>query len=511
MATLNLATLLREAAAEWPDRPALIDGERTWSYQDLDARARRLAAGLLSLGIRPGQHVALLFANVPAFTLSYFACHYAGCPVVPLNVMLTAEEIGFHLDDADAVALLVADDLLPAAQAALARADTCHHLVVGLSRREDTLVPPGTHLIESLADPAGEPIAEPAPTGPDDTAVILYTSGTTGRPKGAELSHFNLDWNARYVARRFLAGPTPPVSLAALPFFHSFGQTAVQNATVATGGTLVLLPRFEAGRALRLIADHGVTYFAGVPTMYFGLLHHPDADRADLSTLTRCISGGAAMPVEVLREFDARHRVDILEGYGLSETSPVASQNRPDRPKKPGSIGLPLRGVEFKLVDDAGRTVTEPGVPGEIWIKGPIIMTRYYQRPEATADALQEGWFRTGDVAHRDADGFYFIVDRKKDMVIRGGYNVYPREIEEVLYGHPAVMEAAVIGVPDPRLGEEVKAVVVLKRGTSVAAEELIAYCRSRLATFKYPRLVEFAAALPKGPTGKILKRMLRG
>ncbi len=510
MATLNLATLLREPAAEQPDAVALVQGDTGWTYRDLDDRARRLAAGLLDLGIRPGQHVALLFANQPDFTLCYFACHYAGLVVVPLNVMLTAEEIGFHLDDADVVALLVADDLLPAARTALARAETCKHLVVGLGPREDTLLPPGTELVEALSAPGRPPVAEPAATGPDDTAVILYTSGTTGRPKGAELTHFNLYWNAHYVARHFLADGPPPVSLAALPFFHSFGQTAVQNATFVAGGTVVLLPRFDAGAALALIDRHRVSYFAGVPTMYFGLLHHPEATRYDLSSLRRCISGGAAMPVEVLREFDRRHGVDILEGYGLSETSPVASQNRPDRPKKPGSIGLPLRGVEFRLVGDDGRTIEAPEVPGEIWIRGPVVMKGYYKRPEATADTVRDGWLRTGDVAQRDADGFYFIVDRKKDMVIRGGYNVYPREIEEVLYGHPAVMEAAVIGVPEPRLGEEVKAVVVLKRGAGVTAEELIAYCRSRLAAYKYPRRVEFVAALPKGPTGKILKRMLR-
>ena len=353
-------------------------------------------------------------------------------------------------------------------------------------------------------------IEELPDTEPSDTAVLLYTSGTTGRPKGAELTHFNLFYNADMAARAHGVDASS-VSLAVLPLFHSFGQTVIQNATFMQGGTLVMLPRFDATSAFEMIQRHRVTFFAGVPTMYFGLLHHPDASAYDLSSLRICASGGAPMPVEVMRRFDELYGANILEGYGLSETSPLASLNPREREKKPGSIGRPIWGVEFRLVADDGRVIAESNVAGEIHIKGHNVMKGYYKRPEATAEALRDGWFRTGDVATRDDDGYYVIVDRKKDMILRGGYNVYPREIEEVLYRHPAIGEAAVIGVPNPELGEEVVAVVALKVGGVATAEELVAFCSERLAAYKYPREVRFVEALPKGPTGKILKRELRG
>ncbi|MCA9635853.1 MAG: AMP-binding protein, partial [Myxococcales bacterium] len=299
-------------------------------------------------------------------------------------------------------------------------------------------------------------------------------------------------------------------ALTVLPLFHSFGQTVMHNAVLFGGGHIVLLPRFDATAAFQLMQAHKVSLFAGVPTMYFALLHHPDADTYDLSSLERCVSGGAAMPVEVMGAFDRKYGVNILEGYGLSETSPVASFNVLDRPKRPGSIGLPIWGVEFQLVDAEGKVVDAEGTPGEICIRGHNVMKGYFNRPEATAEAIVDGWFHTGDIATRDAEGYYFIVDRKKDMVIRGGFNVYPREIEEVLYGHPAIGEAAVIGVPHEKLGEEVKAIVALRPGQSVTPEALIAYCKEHLAAYKYPRIVEIIEALPKGPTGKILKRELR-
>jgi long-chain acyl-CoA synthetase len=353
-------------------------------------------------------------------------------------------------------------------------------------------------------------VAESAATMPDDTAVILYTSGTTGRPKGAELSHFNLSQNAEYVATKLMSLGSDTVALAVLPLFHSFGQTVVQNATLRSGGTLVLLPRFEPKAALQLMHEHQVTLFAGVPTMYFALLNTPEASQYDLSALRYCVAGGSSMPVEVMRAFDQKYNVNILEGYGLSETSPVASFNVLDRPKKAGSIGLPLQGVEFKLIDDQGKTIDAAMTPGEICIRGPNVMKGYYKKPEANAEVMKGGWFSTGDVAHRDEDGYYFIVDRKKDMIIRGGFNVYPREIEEVLYGHEAVLEAAVIGVPHESHGEEVKAVLALKPGKQVSPDEIIAYCKQKLAAYKYPRIVELRDSLPKTATGKILKRELR-
>jgi len=506
--SLNLATIIRERTRAAPDRTALIAGNARISYRDLDDRARRFAAGLARAGVKRGQHVALLLPNTPHFPIAYFAAHYAATPVVPLNVLLKADEIAYHLTDSDAVALIAWDELLEHARPGFDRAESCRSLIVaGADPRKPT--PEGMLSMPALMEEDG--VTELPDTNPDDTAVLIYTSGTTGRPKGAELTHFNLLYNAEIVATRLLPMNESTVGLAVLPLFHSFGQTAVQNAVLMKGGALVLVPRFDPQIILSEMSRHKVTFFAGVPTMYFALLHYPKASDFDLSSLTHCKSGGAAMPVEVMKAFDARYGVSIREGYGLSETSPVASFNLPDRPKKPGSIGLPIEGVEFRLVDDSGRVIEEPGVPGEICIKGHNIMKGYYKRPEATAESIQGGWFRTGDVGQRDEDGYYYIVDRKKDMIVRGGFNVYPREIEEVLYAHPAVAEAAVIGMPDPRVGEEIHAFIVLRASASATEEEIIDYCKQRLAAYKYPRHVVFRDALPKGGTGKILKRALRG
>ena len=342
-----------------------------------------------------------------------------------------------------------------------------------------------------------------------DTAVVLYTSGTTGKPKGAELTHSNLLLNCAVVVPKMLSITPDDVALGALPLFHSFGQTCVQNATIAAGGTFTLLPRFGPEEAFEIMQRDRVTIFAGVPTMYFALLHCEKADAYDVSSLRYCLAGGAAMPVDVMKAFEARYPVKILEGYGLSETSPVASFNVLDRPRKPGSIGYPVWGVEMTVLDDDERPVAD-GQPGEICIRGHPVMKGYLKRPDATREALRGGWFHSGDIGVRDSDGCYTIVDRKKDMILRGGFNVYPREIEEVLYSHEAIVEVAAIGVPHESLGEEVKVVVVVAPGRELSAEDVIAYCKKRLAAYKYPRIVEFADELPKGPTGKILKRELR-
>jgi long-chain acyl-CoA synthetase len=507
--SLNLAMLLKESARSAPDKPALILGDAQMTYAELDGLARRFASGLMTLGVRPGQHVALMIPNVPHFTVAYFGAHYAGLPVVPLNVLLTGDEVAYHLNDADAVALVVWEGFLPQAEKAARHTESLKHLIVARGPDSAVAVPRGGHDMMQLAR-SNARIDEDYATRPDDTAVILYTSGTTGRPKGAELTHFNMFYNAQYVASRLLGIEAHTVGLTCLPMFHSFGQTVLQNALIYAGGTNVLMPRFEPKAAFALMQEHRVSLFAGVPTMYFALLHEETADSFDLSSLTTCVSGGSAMPVEVMRTFDEKYGVNILEGYGLSETSPVASFNVLDQPKKPGSIGLPIWGVEMRLVDDLGRVVDEDDVPGEICIKGHNVMKGYYKRPEATQESIVNGWFKTGDVATRDGDGYYFIIDRKKDMIIRGGFNVYPREVEEALYRHPAISEAAVIGVPSERYGEEVKAVVALKPGRSVTEAELLDYCKEHLGGHKYPRIFEIVESLPKGPTGKILKRELR-
>jgi long-chain acyl-CoA synthetase len=340
----------------------------------------------------------------------------------------------------------------------------------------------------------------------DDTAVILYTSGTTGQPKGAELTHANLARNTEVVRTDLLRLTAEDVVFGGLPLFHSFGQTCTLNAAVASGACLTLLPRFDPGRALQILAGHRATVFAAVPTMYAALLSHPDRAAYDVSALRVCMSGGAAMPVEVLRAFEEAFGALVLEGYGLSETSPVASFNHPDRQRKPGSIGTPIRGVEMRVVDEQGAEVPQ-GEVGEIAIRGHNVMKGYWRRPEETARAIPDGWFRTGDIGRVDEDGYFAIVDRKKDLIIRGGYNVYPREIEEVLYEHQAVAEAAVIGLPHPELGEEVGAAVALKPGASVTAEALRDHVKSQVAAYKYPRRVWIVEALPKTATGKILKR----
>jgi long-chain acyl-CoA synthetase len=350
-----------------------------------------------------------------------------------------------------------------------------------------------------------EPQPDVIDRGGDDTAVILYTSGTTGKPKGAELTHANLGLNAR-VAIDLLGFDARSVVLGALPLFHAFGQTCAMNAGVAVGATLSLIPRFNASKALEIIERDRVTAFEGVPTMYAAMLHAPDSGAYDTSSLRICVSGGAAMPVEVMRGFEQHFGCTVLEGYGLSETSPIASFNHLDRERKPGSIGTPVNGVEMKVVSENGDEVP-PGEAGEIVIRGHNVMKGYWKRPEATVEAIRDGWFHSGDVGRIDDDGYFYIVDRMKELIIRGGFNVYPREIEEVIYEHPAVREAAVIGIPHPELGEEVAAAIALKPGSTATEAEIRDHVRSNVAAYKYPRRVWFVDELPKGATGKILKR----
>jgi long-chain acyl-CoA synthetase len=358
---------------------------------------------------------------------------------------------------------------------------------------------------------AGQSTFEMVATQPEDTAVILYTSGTTGKPKGAELSHFNLFMCCQVGADRLVDFQEDDVALAVLPLFHSFGQSNVMNTSIYAGGTITLVPRFDGDKVLEVIQRDRVTIFCGVPTMYFALLNHPRTGDFDTSSLRLCISGGAAMPGEVMTAFEKRFDVTVLEGYGLSETSPSASFNRSKSERKFLSVGRPLWGVEMRIHDEMDNPLPAgQDNLGEIVIRGHNVMKGYFKQPQATADAMKGGWFHSGDIGYMDEDGFFFIVDRKKELIIRGGFNVYPREVEEVLYAHPAVAGAAVIGVPDERLGEEVKAVVALRAGQAATEEELIAYCKERMAAYKYPRTIQFVESLPMGATGKILKRELK-
>jgi long-chain acyl-CoA synthetase len=505
---LNLATLLEMSARRSPDKVAVIFDQMKLSYAAVNGAANKIANGLVKLGISRGDKVAIMLPNAPHFVICYYAILKLGATVVPLNVLFKRHEVEYHLEDSDAVALICWEGFLAEAAEGFAAAETCRHLIAAQVPGSSTSLPEGALPLDALmADSA--PTFVSAETRADDTAVILYTSGTTGRPKGAELSHSNMLMNAVVGAEKVLRTTEDEIDLATLPLFHSFGQTCVMNSLFYAGGTITLLPRFEPQRALEIMARDKVTFFAGVPTMYFYLLNFPDAANYDLSSLRRCVSGGSAMPVEVMHAFNKKYHVTILEGYGLSETSPVASFNQLDYEPVPGSIGTPIWGVEMRCVDAEDNEVPR-GELGEIVIRGHNVMKGYYKRAEATAEAIRDGWFHSGDVAYMDEKGFFFIKDRVKDMILRGGFNVYPREIEEVLYAHPAVAEAAVIGVPHEALGEEIKAVIALKQGQTAGADEVIAYCKERLAAYKYPRSVEFRDTLPKTATGKILKRELK-
>jgi len=407
-------------------------------------------------------------------------------------VLLKGREVAYYLEDSGAKLLFAWHDFGEAAKEGAEKAGA-----------ETILVAPG-EFEQLLAD--AEPERELVGGEGGDTAVLLYTSGTTGTPKGAELTHDNLRTNCEISAKQLAQATEEDVLLGALPLFHTFGQTCGLNAAVTVGACLTLIPRFEPGKALEIIERDQVTIFQGVPTMYHAMLGSDKRESADVSSLRACMSGGSAMPVEVMREFEEAFGCKVLEGYGLSETSPVASFNHPDRERKPGSIGTPIEGVEMKVVDDDGADV-EQGEVGEIVIRGHNVMKGYWQREDATREAVKDGWFHTGDMGRIDEDGYFSIVDRKKELIIRGGYNVYPREVEEVLYEHPAVEAAAVIGMPDERMGEEVGAAVVLKKGEQIGEDELRDFVKAEVAAYKYPRRIWFVDDLPKGPTGKILKR----
>ncbi|MBB3727080.1 long-chain-fatty-acid--CoA ligase [Nonomuraea dietziae] len=510
---LNLSIVLEDSARTAPDDTAIVFGDLRLPYSMVDTIANQVANLLVARGIGKGDKVALACPNLPYFPFVYFGILKAGATVVPLNVLLQSREIAYHLDDSDAKALFCFEGSpeLPLGErgkAGFEAAEGCEHFFVLPATALATESEYGESIWAALNGMAGE--FQTVQTAPEDTAVILYTSGTTGQPKGAELSHQNMLMNAMVSDEMFPRTPGGDTYLAVLPLFHSFGQTVVMNTGFRRRSTIVLMPRFEPGEALALMTKENVTFFAGVPTMFWAMLTKIHAEGVPVpSALRLAVAGGASSPVEVLRDFQQTFGVGILEGYGLSETSPVASFNQLGRPTKPGTIGTPIWGVEMRLIDSDWKTIEGEG-PGEIAIRGHNVMKGYYGRPEATDEVMNDGWFRTGDIATRDADGYYAIIDRAKDMIIRGGFNVYPRELEEVLMTHPAVSLAAVVGVAHESHGEEVKAYVILTAGASITEAELVDWCRENMAAYKYPRVIEFRDSLPMTATGKILKRELR-
>ncbi len=512
---LNLSVLLEDSARRYPNNDAFVFMDTHVSYAKINAAANQIANGLKAMGIQKGDKIALSCLNLPYFPMIYFGILKAGGVVVPLSVLLKRDEVEYHLNDSDAKAyfcFLGAPGLpmLEEGYAGFQKADQCENFIVITAKPTDPSPIEGTKTMGMLM--AGQsPQTETVATGAEDTAVIIYTSGTTGRPKGAELTHSNLMMNS--ILSSNLYQPTPDDTLLiVLPLFHIFAMVVLMTAGVYRGTKNILLPRFDPEAVLGLMQKHKVTFFAGVPTMYWGLLNF-ESDKFDFkaiaSNLKMCLSGGASLPVKVLEDFEAKFEVEILEGYGMSEGSPVVTFNQVAIGRKPGSIGTPVWGVEVKVVDEDGNEMPV-GEKGEIVYRGHNVMKGYYNKPEANAKTIKNGWLHSGDVGIKDEDGFFYIVDRTKDMIIRGGLNVYPREVEDVMMKHEAVSLVAVIGIPDDQFGEEIKAYVVLKEGQSVEEKELMAWTKDRIAAYKYPRHIEFLAALPQSATGKILKKELR-
>jgi len=507
--SLSIASILAESAVRHADRTAVVLGELKLTYAQLWAHSLQYAAVLREKGIGPGDKVALLLPNTPHFPLTYFGTLALGAVAVPVHALLKAEEIQYVLEDSGAKVLVCAAPLLGegAKGAELAGVPVLAVMDSPGGESADATL----DRIDVLALSA-TPIAAMVATEPEDTAVILYTSGTTGTPKGAEITHLNVIMNVVASAMHsFDIGPDDVV-LGCLPLFHTFGQTCCMNTAFYTGASVVLLPRFDGAQALELMVKEKCTIFMGVPTMYVGLIEAAKTS-PHRPTLKSALSGGAALPVPVLEQFAAVFGTQVLEGYGLTETSPVATFNQVGFEPKPGTVGKQIWGVEVEVAKaevEESIEMLPTGELGEIVVRGHNVFKGYLNKPEATAAAIVDGWFRTGDLGTKDADGYVSIVDRKKDMVIRGGYNIYPREVEEALLRHPAVGQVAVIGLPDPQYGEEVCAVVILDPdGGPVTAEELSAWAKTKLAAYKYPRRVFFADAFPLGPSGKVLKREL--
>lgn len=498
---MTLYELLADTAAQHPDAPAMRYREQNFSYADLLAAARGFGSGLSALGIGKRARVAILLPNCPAFIITYFGASHAGAALVPMNVLYRPDEARYILADAGVEVLVTAEAFRPLVQALRPHLPALKHVVmVGEGETQEGEV----DFRRLCATPAGKPFSLTA----RDVAVILYTSGTTGRPKGAMLTHRNLLANAESCRQVLPVGPED-CFLSALPLFHAFAAMVFMVLPIRVGGRIQLMERFMPAHTLQLLEDSRATLFGGVPSMFGLMLQLPKEQRPDLSALRICISGGAPLPPEVWTAFEEAYDAKMVEGYGLTEASPVVAVNPPYGVRKVGSIGLPMPGIEVKIVDDNGRAVG-PGVIGELAIRGANIMKGYLHKPEETKGVLRSGWLYTGDLVRADEDGYLYIAGRKKEMIIVGGLNVYPGEIERVLVEHPAVLEAAAFGMPDPSRGEAVWAAVVLRPGQTAHEKELQALCREKLASYKVPRGIEIREALPKNTLGKVQRHLLR-
>jgi len=498
---MNISSLLIESAKRRPKHPAIRFHDRTLSYGELNREVDRLSHGLVHTGLRPGEVCVLMIPNSIEWVIIYYALAKIGAIVLPVNFLYRKGELDHIFKDSGARAFIGHKDYLEHP-----------YQVMEALPKIDLRIAQGVNYGQGWI-PLNELFKEDKPFTPvqtrdDDTWAIIYTSGTTGLPKGAMLTHYSMANNAMTVANMRSTDPMDVV-FGVLPFFHIYGQTSVLNASIHLGLTIRLWPHFEAEELLSAIEEEESSILIAVPTVFNRLVKLVDSHPPRRSGLRFCVSGGASLPVEVLRQFEDRFQTTIYEGYGLTECSPVCVENPFGRPTRPGSIGLPIPGFEARIVNDQEEDVSS-GEVGELIVRGPGVMKGYHNQPEATAETIRGGWLHTGDLAKRDEDGYIYIVDRKKDMIIRGGYNVYPREIEEILYTHPDVIEAAVIGIPDSELGEEVAAVVALREGSHTTAEALRQYVKEQVAPYKYPRKVHLVKEIPKGPTGKILKRAIR-
>jgi long-chain acyl-CoA synthetase len=517
---IPLYQILEDTAKDFPDLDGLIFQRKRIPYKDLAGWARNLASGLHQMGIKKGQRVAIMLPNCPQYIVAYYAILRLGGVVVNVNPMYVERELEFQLGDAGAETVVAARDFFPRLEAVKEKIPLKNMILTDLDehvrgegdRKEGTGDRQGVLEYAELLNKGKSQDPPVVSVDPDEVALLQYTGGTTGFSKGAMLTHYNLVSDVvQCVSWNVGAERGKERMLAVLPFFHVYGMTVTMNEAIYLAATIILLPRFQVDDCLEAINLYQPTRFPGVPTMYIAIINHPKVKEYNISSIKVCSSGSAPMPVEALKKFEELTGGKISEGYGLTEASPVTHANPFSGKRKIGSIGLPRPDTDAKIVDlETGERDLPPGKEGELCIRGPQVMKGYWNRPEDTVKSLRDGWLHTGDIARMDEEGYFYIVDRKKDMIICGGYNVYPREVEEALYLNPKILEASVLGVPDPYRGETVKAFVILKPGQKATAEEIIEFCRRNLARFKAPTLIEFREELPKSHVGKVLKKILR-